>query len=327
MNRRLASLLLAVGFAAIASTPAQAQRFPVSGRPINMIVPFGAGGPTDVAARLLVPSLEKELGTPITVINKPGASTQIGVTQLVTSRPDGYNIGFLSLPQLLTIYMDPERKSVFARKDLQPLAMHVVDPVVVVVRAASPFTSMQQLLDFAKANPNKVKAGDGGFMGTTHLAWLELARLSATQLAFVHFDGSAPSTTALLGGHIDVLLDTVAGAYNRVKAGELRVLGIMDSQENAFLPGVKTLNSQGLKLEFAASRGLAAPAGTPKEVVDALSAAIRKTINTEDHKKRMADMGQTLRYMDPAEFSAYWVAMEKQVLPLIEQAKATAAKK
>lgn len=320
MMRRFFSLW-ALGTALIVAAPVLAQQFPVPGRSISMIVPFAAGGPTDVAARLLVPSLEKELGTQITVVNKPGASTQVGVTQISTARPDGYTIGFVSLPQLLTIYLDPERQSVFTRKNLQPLAMHVVDPVVIVVKADSPFNTVQDMLAYAKANPNKLKGGTGGFMGTTHLAWIELGRKTGTQYALVHFDGSAPSTTALLGGHIDVLLDTVAGAFNRVKSGELKVLGVMDSQQNAYLPGAKTLAAQGVPLEFASSRGLVAPAGTSKKVVDALSAAIRATINTDDHKSRMAAMGQTLRYMGPDEFSTYWATMETQTGPLMEQAK------
>jgi tripartite-type tricarboxylate transporter receptor subunit TctC len=327
MKRRSTLVLawgLALGTCALAQTKGE---FPAAGRPITMVVPFGAGGPTDVAARLLVPSLEKELGTTITVVNKPGASTQIGVTQIATARPDGYTIGFVSLPQVSTIYLDPERKSVFERKDLQTLAMHVVDPIVISVRADSPHKTLQQLIDFAKANPGKLRGGTGGFMGTPHLAWLELQRLTGARFSLVHFEGSAPGTTALLGGHIDALVDTVAGSYTRAKAGEFRVLGVMDTQESAYLPGVPTFASQGVKLEFAASRGLVAPAGTPKPIVDALSDAIRKTINTDDHRKRMADMGQTLRYMDPAQFADYWAAMERQVQPLMEQAKATAAAK
>lgn len=321
MKQKLISIFLILGTYFLLAMNVQAQKFPLPNRPISMIVPFGAGGPTDVAARLLANSLEKELGTQVVVINKPGASTQIGVTQIAISKPDGYTIGFVSLPQLLTVYLDPERKTVFKRKDLQPLAMHVVDPVVIVVKSNSPFNNLQQMLEFAKANPNKLKAGDGGFMGTTHLAWLELSRQSNTQYSLVHFDGSAPSSTALLGEHIDILLDTVAGVYNRVKSGEFKVLGVMDSQENTFLPNVKTFTNQGLKLEFAASRGLVAPAGTPKEVVDTLTAAIQKSITTEDHKKRMTDMGQTLRYMSPVDFSTFWISMEKQIQPLMDLAK------
>lgn len=300
--------------------------FPVKGRPINMIVPFGAGGPTDVAARLLIPSLEKELGTSVTVINKPGASTQIGLTQLAQSKPDGYTIGFVSLPQSITAYLDPERKAVFSRKDFQPLAMHVVDPIAVVVRSDSAYKTLGDLLADAKARPSKVKGGTGGFMGTTYLAFLELQRLADVQFALVNFEGSAPGTTALLGGHVDIFMDTVAGAYSRVKSGEFRVLAIADSQENAFLPGVKTFTAQGVPMNMAASRGLALPAGTPKEIVTVLTKAIEKTINTDDHRKRMNDMGQTLRYLDPDQFAKFWLESEEQVKPLMESARKTVAK-
>ena len=316
-------LLLAVTVS-IASGAAAQGRFP-GGRPINMIVPFAAGGPTDVAARLLATPLEKELATTVTVTNRPGASTQLGVTQLATARPDGYTVGFVSLPQLVTVYMDPARKAVFARKDLQPLAMHVVDPAAVVVRADSPYTSLKQVLDAAKAAPGKIRGGTGGFMGMTHLAWLDVERATDTKFALVHFEGSAPGNTALLGGHVDVLIDTVAGVYTRAKSGEIRVLGVMDNQDNPFLPGAKTLESMGLKLYAASSRGLALPAGTPKEVVDVIAEAVRKVIATDEHRQKMAEMGQTLRFMSPADFSAYWANNEKQVVPLMEQAKAAAA--
>lgn len=312
--------------AAPAPAPTRKADFPASGRSITMIVPFGAGGPTDVAARLLVPPLEKDLATTVTVTNKPGASTQIGITQIAGSKPDGYTVGFVSLPQVITIYLDPDRKSVFTRKDLQPLAMHVFDAMVLVVRADSPYKSTQQLLDAAKANPQKIKSATGGFMGTPHLAWLEMERITGARFALVHFEGSAPGITAVLGGHVDAMIDTVGGVFSRARSGEVRVLGLMDSQENQYLPGVKTMESQGLKLRFAASRGLVAPAGTPREVVGVLTASIQKAINGAEHKKKMDEMGQTLRYMDPAEFEAYWADMEKQVRPLMDQAKATAAR-
>ena len=233
---RVLALLFAVAWSGVASAQT---RFPIAGRPITLIVPFAAGGPTDAAARLLVPALEKELGTQVNVLNKPGASTQVGVTQIATAKPDGYTIGFVSLPQVSTIYLDPERKAVFARKDLQPLAMHVVDPVVAVVKRDSPFNSLSDLLAYTKANPNKLKSGDGGFMGINHLAWLDVERQAGVRTAAVHFDGNNPSVTALLGGHIDFQNDTVAGSFNRVKSGELKALGIMDKEESNFMPGVK----------------------------------------------------------------------------------------
>ena len=320
----LVQLLMLAVTVALATGAAAQSRFP-GGRPINMIVPFAAGGPTDVAARLLATPLEKELATSVAVVNKPGASTQLGVTQLVTSRPDGFTVGFVSLPQLVTVYMDPARKAVFARKDLQPLAMHVVDPAAIVVRADSPYTTLKQVLDAAKATPGKIKGGTGGFMGMTHLAWLDVERATDTKFALVHFEGSAPGNTALLGGHIDVLIDTVAGVFSRAKSGEFRVLGVMDNQDNPFMPGARTLESQGLKLYAASSRGLALPAGTPKDVVEIFAEAVRKVLASDEHRQKMAEMGQTLRYMSPAEFATYWADNEKQVVPLMEQAKATAA--
>ncbi len=326
MNRLSTWISVAVLTLAGAAAVHAQTRYPVSGRPVNMIVPFAAGGPTDAAARLLVPILEKELGTQVTVVNKPGASTQIGVTQLATAKPDGYTIGFVSLPQLQTIYLDPERKAVFSRKDLQPLAMHVVDPMVVVVRNDSPFKTMKELVDFAKANPGKLKSADGGFMGATHLAWLDVERQTGARTAMVHFDGSAPGVTALLGGHVDLQVDTAAGVFNRVKSGEFKALGVMDSQESPFLPGVKTFAEQGLKMDASVSRGLVAPAGTPKEISDKLTAALEKAISSDEHKQKMAAMGQTVRYMTPAEFSAFLQAQDAQVKGLMDLAKAGAAK-
>lgn len=328
MTRMLKFLLSAIALAMpiAALSPAAAADYPVKGRPIEIIVPFAAGGPTDAAARLLAASLEKELGTSVNVTNKPGASTQIGATQLARAKPDGHTMGFVSLPQLITAYMDPERKAVFSRKDLQPLAMHVVDPIAIVVRADSPYKTLGELVSAAKAKPSSIKGGTGGFMGTTHLAYIELERQAGVKFALVNFDGSAPGVTALLGGHIDVFMDTVAGAYARVKSGEFRVLGIADKQENAFMPGVKTFEAQGIPMQLAASRGLALPAGTPKDIETRLTQAIRKTIDSDEHRQKMAALGQTLRYLDPAQFAAYWEQAEKQVEPLMETARKSVAK-
>jgi len=243
------------------------------------------------------------------------------VTALARAKPDGYTFGFVSLPQLITVYDDPQRQAAFGRDDLQPLAMHVVDPIVVAVRADSPYKTLADLLADAKARPGKVKGGTGGFMGTPYLAYLEMERLADVKFALINFEGSAPGNTALLGGHIDLLMDTVAGTFTKARAGTIRVLGVADKEQSPYLPGVKTLKEQGLDMEFAASRGLVAPAGTPAPAVTRLSQALENAINSDDHRKRMADLGQTLRYLGPQEFAAYWQAAETQVKPLMESAR------
>lgn len=322
---KLKGIMAAFGIAAFAATGAMAQSaYPEAGRTLTMIVPFGAGGPTDAAARLLIPGIESALGVNVVVENLPGASTQIGVTRLSQAAPDGYTIGFVSLPQLITVYGDPDRGAVFNRESLQPLAMHVVDPIAVIVRADSPYQTFGELMDAVRANPGTVKGGTGGFMGTPHLAYLEIERATDTKFALVNFEGSAPGNTALLGGHIDVLIDTVAGAYARAASGEVRILAIADSERSAFAPDVPTLAESGVDVQFAASRGLVAPAGVSPEIVETLSAAIKGAIETEDHATRMRDMGQTLRYLDPAEFATYWETAEAQVEPLMERAREAA---
>lgn len=326
MTQPLAALVAALAVCAFAA-PAAASDFPIKGKPIEMIVPFGAGGPTDGAARLLATSLEQKLGVPVTVLNRPGASTQLGATQLARAKPDGHTIGFVSLPQLITAYLDPARKAVFSRKDLQPFALHVSDPITIAVRADSPHKTLADLVAALKKAPSAVKGGTGGFMGTTHLAYLEMERLAGVKFALVNFEGSAPGLAALLGGHIDVHMDTVAGAFARVKAGEIRVLAVADSVENAFLPGVKTFEAQGVPMRFAAARGLALPAGTPGAIEKTLGDAVRAIIDTEEHRQKMTAMGQSLRHLGPEAFSKFWADSEQQVERLMAAAKADGAPK
>lgn len=313
-------LLLLVCVAVVAS----AADFPAKGKSVAMLVGSSAGGSTDVGARILAAAMEKELtatGTRIQVENKPGAGWQIGLTALARSRPDGYTIGFTILPQTITVYLDPERKAVFTRQAFQPLGMQVVDPGVIAVKANSPYKTLKDLVEAAKANPAKVKASATGILGDDHLAILQLQKLTDSKFAIVQFDGSAPSMTALLGGHTDVYFGNVGDTYPQFKAGEVRVLALMDDQENTLLPGVRTTFAQGIKLESSSSRGLSAPAGVPKEIVDILAETIKKAIANPEHLKKMEEQGLTVRYMDPARMEKYWSEMEEQIKPLMSIAK------
>lgn len=296
--------------------------FPVRGRSISMIVGSSAGGSTDVGARILAGIMEKDIpGVRIQVENKPGAGWQIGLTALARSKPDGYTIGFTILPQTLTIYLDPDRKAVFSRKSFQPLGMQVVDPGVIAVKASSPYKTVQDVVNAARAKPATIKASATGILGDDHLALLFLERQAKIKFATVQFEGSAPSMTALLGGHTDVYFGNIGDTVPQFKAGEIRVLGVMDDRESPLLPGVKTMASMGINLISSSSRGLSAPAGTHKEIVGFFAQAIKKALDNPEHAKKMADQGLTVRYMDPAAMEAYWAKMEEDVRPLIEIAK------
>ena len=303
------------------AAPAPKVSFPEKGKPITLIVPYTAGGSVDIAARVLAPALEKELGTPVQVVNRPEAGAQVGTTELARAKPDGYTLGYTVLPTTITLYLDPERKAVFSRKDFAPVAMHVIDPGVVGVKADSPYKTMQDFVNAAKAKPGAIKIAVTGVMGPSHLDVLQTQALTGAQFAVVHFDGGAPGLTAMLGGHVDAKYGNIGDFLPQMKSGNIRILGIMDTQENKFLPGVKTMESQGIKQYSAVSRGVSAPAGTPKEIVDAISGAIKKIIASNEHKAKMQEMGQTLRYMDPAEFGKYWDDVEAQVKPLMSLVK------
>ncbi len=314
-------LLLLLLLGGVAVPLEAAAEFPIKGKTLSLIVPFPAGGSTDVSGRILARLMEKELGSTVIVVNKGGAGSQIGITELTRAKPDGYTFGYTLLPATITIYLDPDRKALFGRKDLELVAMHVSDPQLLVVRADSPFRSPKELIEAAKANPGKVKGAAVGIMGPEHLVMLQLEQLLNVRFAKVIFEGSAPALTALLGGHTDFQCGTLGVFVSAFKSNRVRVLGVLDKHESGLMPGVKTLESQGYKLYSYVSRAISVPAGTPRAAVDTLATAIRNTMGSEEHKKQIEMMGMTLRYMGPEETAQYWDEVEAQVRPLMALGK------
>ena len=323
---KIVSVLAIIAFflvSPVLSFSSWAAGFPQKGKAIQILLGFAAGGSSDVGARILASGLEKELGTPVLVVNKPGASSQIAYTALSQSKPDGYTIGNTNFPSAVVSYLDPARKATYTRESFSLLALHVIDPTLIAVKTNSPFKTLKDAVEAAKANPKKIRICTTGIQSDEAFGILQFQKMSGAQFAMVHFSqGGAPAMTAFLGGKIDLFCGNVGDLLSQVKSGEVRILGIMDHEASPFYPGVKTFEEQGYKLYGASSRGFAAPAGTPKEVINILSGAIKKVVSTEDHKKRMADMGLTIRYMDPVQYNKYWTeyeAMLKELLPLTKE--------
>lgn len=308
--------------ATAAPAAAKAVDFPQKGKAITLLVPYAAGGPSDVMARIMAPTLQEVMGTNIEVINKPGASSQVGVTELAKSKPDGYTIGQMNLPSGLTVYMDPERKAAFGRKDLLGLAIVTRAPETILVKADSPHKTLKELVAAAKANPGKVILASTGFLGTPHLSAVQFAKLAGVEFGATHFDGSAPAITALLGGHVDSVVGNVDPPYiAAVKAGNARSLGVMDSKENSYLPGVPTFESQGFNIKAHNTFGWVLPANTPKEVVDVLSSSFEKMSKDANFRKKMEDAGLVVDYMGPAQMNTVWEEIESGLAPVIDLAK------
>ncbi len=313
------ALVLAGSGAVPSSQAGAAVTFPEKGRTITFIINQPPGGPTDLAFRLLSSVMEKDLGVPITIVNKPGATGQVGTTELVRSKPDGYTVGNTNLPSTLNNYLEPERKAVFGRKDLQQVANQVVDPETLMVKADSAIKSVKDLVAAAKANPDGLRLGTSGLLGNNHMAAMLFQKAAGIRFRFVHFDGGAPAMNALLGGHLDAADLTAGTPTAHFRSGAIRYLAIMEKEPSPLFPGVPTLESQGYKVYFASSRGISVRAGTPPEVVEILAGAVKRAMESDTVKKKMEELGLVQRYMGPAEYTRYWDELEAQAKPLLEE--------
>jgi tripartite-type tricarboxylate transporter receptor subunit TctC len=290
-------------------------------RPISMVVPFAAGGSTDVSARMLAPELERILGVPVQIVNRPGGGSQVGNTEVATARPDGYTAGYPAFPTLFTSYLDPDRQAVYDRDSFEPVARTTVNTIAFVVRADSPFQNMDDLVEAARADPEGISIASSGLMSVNHMPVLRLQQLADVEFAVVHFDGSAPGIIAMLGGHVDVASVLEPEVVGQVRAGEVRVLGVADTEPSTVLDGAPTMAEQGYDLVFQSTHSVIMPAGTPMEIVEAFSEAIREAMEQEDLRTRMEEVGLLPRHLTPQEFSEWWEEQEAVVASLMEEVR------
>lgn len=296
--------------------------FPEKGKYMTWIVGGPAGGLLDIPARLLAGEMEKDLGVPVQVVNKAGASGQISYTDLAKSKPDGYTIGTIKYPDFEAIIQDGvERGVVYSRKDFQFLAGHIYDPGTLVVKADSPYKTLKDLIDAAKAKPGKITVSGTGVLGDDHIALLLFQKAAGIQFNITQYEGSPQALNGLLGDHIDVDCDNAGGFLSQYKSGLVRILGVMDKQRSKYYPDVPTFEEQGVKLYNGAMRGIGMPAGAPKEVVDTLANSIKKGMLTPEHQAKLDEAAMPVRYMSPAEFDAYADAAVADVKSILEEAK------
>jgi tripartite-type tricarboxylate transporter receptor subunit TctC len=270
---------------------------------------------------VLAPILERELGAPVQVVNRAGAGSQVAITSVAAARPDGYTVGYANWPTMITIYLDPERQAAFSREDLQPVALHVSDPMAIAVRADNPITDIQGLIDAARAAPNQVNVGTSGILSHEHLALLQMERETGADFNIIAFDGASPAITALLGGHIDAVGLGFSSMLASARGQQSRIIATLGEGGDQFLPGTRSMAEQGYSGYFALGRGWFVPDGTPMEIVNALSDAMRRAMESEEHRRRIFDVGQVTTYMGPEEFEQWWDDMEATVTPLMELAK------
>jgi tripartite-type tricarboxylate transporter receptor subunit TctC len=303
------------------AAPGEAQNWPRKGKAVSLIVAFAPGGAVDTAARLVAPVLEKELGTNVEVVNKPGAGGQIGYTALTGAAADGYTIGATGSPSVVVSPLDKSRGAKYTRESFQPLGMQVIDPAVIGVAPNSPYNSFQDLIQAAKSTPGKITASTTGIQTGEHFAAVDIEQKTGAKFALVQFtEGGAQASAAFLGGHVQVFIGNVSDATDLVKQKKIKVLGVMGEKRSEFLPDTPTLKEQGVDVISATARGYSAPAGLPAEVAKKLEAALRKAIEDPAVAQKMKDLGLQTNYLSAADYKAFWGKQEetiKSVLPLV----------
>jgi tripartite-type tricarboxylate transporter receptor subunit TctC len=302
VTRRLALGLFAG--AALLATPAAAQTYP--SRVIKMVVPYPAGGPTDVIARIVAEELGRDLGQNVLVENLAGASGAVGTRAVAKAEPDGYTIVFgnnQTHGNNMFLLKEPGYDAV---KDFAPLAGAGAFEHVFVVKNDLPAKTIPELIALAKKDPGKLNYGSTGVGSGSHLATELFMTRTGIQMTHVPFRGAAPLVTDIMGGRIDVSNSTLPSVLGHFQAGQMRAIGIASPKRNPQAPDVPTLREQGIANADAESwAAFFAPANTPKPILDRLSGAIIAILNKPDVRERITKLGFTLNVREPEAFKPY----------------------
>ncbi|WP_454742681.1 Bug family tripartite tricarboxylate transporter substrate binding protein [Cupriavidus necator] len=320
MNRKDFVRLAMGALCAVALPLAHAQAYP--DKAIRFVVPWPAGGAADAVGRLVAQALTTQLGQTVYVENIAGAGGNIGTSQFVRAKPDGYT---LYLATSSTNAASPhlyKRTGFEPVKDFTPVASVAAIPSILVVPAASPFKTPRDVIEAAKAKPGKLSYGSGGVGASAHLAGELFKSVAGIDVIHVPYKGSGPAISDVMAGQLSYMFDT--GAVPYIRGGKVRALGVAADKRLPLFPEVPTFAELGIKgMQMNAWYGIAAPAGTPAPVVTRVNAAINSALASGELPKKLANIGAEVRTGTPAEFSRFWNAELKRYETLVKLTGAT----
>lgn len=297
-GQRWVLLLVFLALAALillGSSTLSAAGFPE--KPITFIVPWPAGGGSDIMFRTICQFAEKHIEVPIVVLNKPGGGGAVGVIELANSPADGYTIGMASISIVVTQYMSEVKTPLSA---YVPVAFVGSDDSALTVRADSPWKTLDEFVAYAKANPGKIRNANDTAGGGSHLAALELENVCDVKLNLIPYPGFAPSVAALAGGHVDSTTVPVPDVYSLAKSGEFRVLGVLGPERHFLIPDVPTFKEQGYDGEMGIWRVILAPKKLAPDRLAILEEAFIKAMNEPELQKAMQSAGWKITPKDSA---------------------------
>jgi putative tricarboxylic transport membrane protein len=295
--------------------PSAAARAQYPSKPVTLIVPYPPGGRTDLVGRASAQYLKGELGQPVVVVNKPGASGVLGAKEVASAAPDGYTLGIFSTGFLTAQYTVPTPTNV---ADYEMIALINVDPAVIAVPEARGWKTLAEFLQYARINPGKLRVGidPGSSAQIFAAAFVEKAGL---QVIYVPFRGGGERTVALAGGHIDADFDIIAPLKTMRDAGKVRVLAVAADKRVDDYPEIPTMAEAGVDLTISSWHGIFAPRGTPAPIVAKISSALRRVTDNAEFRERMHNLQLSVKYLDTAEFRAFFAESDKANLALIRK--------
>jgi len=316
-NRRALLCAAASTAALFALAPAHAQA-PYPNKPIRMVVPFQAGGATDVLARVLGQKMSAGLGQPIVIDNKPGAAGIIGTDAVAKSAPDGYTLVLSLSNSLMTNEFLYEKLPYDTQRDLTLVYQIAMAPLVLVVHPGVPAKTGPELLKHVAVNKGKLAYGSYGVGAYPHLAGAHMSLSQQADMNHVAYKGEAPMVQDLIGGQIQMAYASALVAKPHIDAGKIKAIGVTGERRMSTMPNLPTLAEQGLKDEAYRVTGwlaIAVPAKTPKPIVDRIAEEVRKATQQPDVRERVAAMGFEIKDSSPELFAAAW----KQERPVWER--------
>ena len=287
------------------SPPCLAQDYPT--KPIRIVVPFGAGGPADVAARLIGNVLQEKFGQAVVVENRTGAGGVIGTQEVVKSAPDGYTLLMMSNTQTANeSLMPPEQRKYDLMRDLVPIAPVNSADLVIVVNPSVPAKTLQEFIALAKSQPGKLNYASSGIGTPYHMAGELFKAMAGVEIVHVPYRNSGEARSGVIGGQVQMMVDSVTTMAPNVVAGQVRALATTGKARSGVLPDVPTAGEAGVPgYEATIWLGLMAPTGTPKPIVDKLNAAVNEVVKRPDIVKLWNEQGAVPMSMTPEAFDKY----------------------
>jgi tripartite-type tricarboxylate transporter receptor subunit TctC len=290
VSLKLFAAMAALSLAAVAPSQAVAQAFP--NKPVRLVVPYAAGGATDIISRAAAQELGPLLGQPVVVENRPGAGGNLGAEQVARSAPDGYTT-LMSASSLhgITPFLYT-RLNYDPNKDLEPVMVFASFANVLVLHPAVKANSVQELVALARSQPGKLTCASSGSGSTIHMSCEMFKQMLNLDIVHIPYKGSGPAIADLIGGHVDIMFDNIPSAITHIRGGKLRALATTGPKRSPALPDLPTMIEAGVQgYESTAWFGIVVPAGTPKDVINTLNKHSQKAIQSPEFVKRITDLG------------------------------------